>query len=69
MAYFECSAKESINVESAFIEIAKLAIKNENIRSTTEQSYQPQTLNLQSIQRAQQQQQQQSQLSGDCSQC
>ena len=30
MPYFECSAKENISVEEAFIEMAKMAIKRES---------------------------------------
>ncbi len=44
--YFETSAKDAINVEAAFVEIARKAIKQESLKSA-EQSYVPQTLNLQ----------------------
>jgi Ras-related protein Rab-7A len=44
--YFETSAKDAINVEAAFVEIARMAIKQESTKST-EQTYVPQTLNLQ----------------------
>ena len=43
--YFETSAKDAVNVESAFIEIARNALKQESLKSA-EHSYVPQTLNL-----------------------
>lgn len=54
--YFETSAKDAVNVEGAFVEIARNALKQESLKAA-EQSYVPQTLNLQLT--AQQQQQQQ----------
>lgn len=53
--YFETSAKDAVNVEAAFIEIARNALKQESLKAA-EQSYVPQTLNLQL--NAQQQQRQ-----------
>ena len=43
--YFETSAKDAINVEAAFMEIARNALKQESLKAA-EQSYVPQTLNL-----------------------
>jgi Ras-related protein Rab-7A len=43
--YFETSAKDAVNVEAAFVEIARNALKQESLKSA-EQSYVPQTLNL-----------------------
>jgi Ras-related protein Rab-7A len=44
--YFETSAKDAVNVEAAFIEIARNALKQESLKAS-EQTYAPQTLNLQ----------------------
>ena len=44
--YHETSAKDAVNVEAAFMEIARNALKQESLKAT-EQSYMPQTLNLQ----------------------
>ena len=44
--YHETSAKDAVNVEAAFIEIARNALKQESLKAA-EQSYMPQTLNLQ----------------------
>jgi Ras-related protein Rab-7A len=44
--YFETSAKDAVNVEAAFIEIARNALKQESLKAA-EQTYVPQTLNLQ----------------------
>lgn len=59
--YFETSAKDAVNVEAAFIEIARNALKQESLKAS-EQTYIPQTLNLQFNP---QQQQNQGQY-GDC---
>ena len=61
--YFETSAKDAVNVEAAFIEIARNALKQESLKSA-EQSYVPQTFNLQLT--AQQQQQNQYGQQGQC---
>lgn len=58
--YFETSAKDAINVEAAFVEIARNALKQESLKAS-EQTYVPQTLNLQLTS----QQQNQNQY-GDC---
>lgn len=44
--YHETSAKDAVNVEAAFVEIARNALKQESLKAA-EQSYMPQTLNLQ----------------------
>ena len=62
MPYFETSAKDAVNVEAAFIEIARNALKQESLKAA-EKTYAPQTLNLQLT--AQQQRAQQNNYS-DC---
>ena len=59
--YFETSAKDAVNVEAAFVEIARNALKQESLKAA-EQTYVPRTLNLQMTA---QQQQAQSQY-GEC---
>lgn len=63
MPYFETSAKDAVNVESAFVEIARNALKQESLKAA-EQTYMPKTLNLQLT--AQQQRAQQNQQYNDC---